>query len=158
MKLPPWLSTLLRRPAAPAPPPSVSFTASPAEPVVRGYPMKVESLDVKMQVRRIKTLRWIGQGPEPARRRPWVEWVRERVFRLAPRWRPLTWDEMVGEIGWPKSLPPPTPVPARTTPARPFTVAGHLAPEKPGICTCPLGRPVGLPHRPGCPRATSRGT
>lgn len=133
MKLPRWLRTLL----GPRHPPPTR-PAFPVHDVLKptGYPMKVESIDVRMKVRAIKTLRWTGQGREPARRRPWVEWVRENIFQLAPRWRPFTWDEMVREIGWPASLPPPTPVPSRP----------------PSVCTCPLGRPVGLPHLAGCPR------
>lgn len=65
-----------------------------------GFALKVEPLNVTMSVRTISTLVWLGEGSEPRKRRAWWEWIRENVFRRAPRWREKTMDELSREMGW----------------------------------------------------------
>jgi hypothetical protein len=102
-----------------------------------GYAFQPESLDVRMAARSFRTIEWVGDGPEPEKHRPWVEWIREKIFRLEPRWRPIRWPVITGGR------------------ARLFvgdTLVGTAPPA--GLCHCPLERlGRGLPHLDECPRA-----
>ena len=62
-----------------------------------GFPLRVESLDVRMRYRTYKLIEYVGVGPEPTYR-PWEEWIRTRILRHPPRWIPVSWPE----IRWPR--------------------------------------------------------
>jgi len=52
-----------------------------------GFPLKVESIEATMKVRTFKVpMVYIGTG-SPPKYRPWLEWIRTRIFRMRPRWR-----------------------------------------------------------------------
>lgn len=58
------------------------------------FPLKVESLEVRMKVSSHPNLKYIGPRVERPEYRPLWEWFRTRVLRLRPHWRPLTFRDL----------------------------------------------------------------
>lgn len=129
-----------------------------------GFPMQPENLEARMLVRSFRTLEWVGEGPEPLTHRPWLEWIRENIFRLEPRWRPMLWPALSG--GRTRMTVSGEPVgfrllgddDERDPPGDPTKGVGLatlvVRNVEPAICDCPLERiGRGLPHLEGCPRA-----
>lgn len=146
----------------------------PADAIRRGFPLKVESLDARMTFRTFTRWEWIGPGAPPMKhghphRTEWVEWVRERVFGLEPRWRDTwgfdVWKTVVkaSKARLPLAYSPPderirSAAMDPTGPGRDglgtYGLAFHSLQAERELteCACPLGRPLGLPHVDECPR------
>jgi glyoxylase-like metal-dependent hydrolase (beta-lactamase superfamily II) len=69
------------------------FYSVMTEPLLKpceGFSLKVEVLEPLM---RVQTYSWpgpeyVGLGPAPKKHRPWLEWIRTKIFSLPPRFIP----------------------------------------------------------------------